>query len=216
MCPSPQAEKTRRRILDAARSEFAAGGFAATSTRAIAARAEVTQPLVHHYFGTKELLFEAVLEDAAVQYEHAQRKQFSLPLDGPRFLTRGLVVLFRWLGENREMMRLAAWARLEGRLPPGRHAVAVYGKVRDRLDIAVERGIVRPEVDADMLIAMIDASFKGFWDRLGVYREYPLRGDEKRLESRYLRQAMEVLFRGVLMEAALPTALAQMEDCLKE
>lgn len=51
----------REEILRAARLEFAAHGFAGATTVAIAARAGVTQPLVHHHFGSKEKLWTAML-----------------------------------------------------------------------------------------------------------------------------------------------------------
>ena len=53
---------TRSAILGAARSSFAAHGYAGTSIRAIAAAAGVDAALVHHYFGTKDVLFLAALE----------------------------------------------------------------------------------------------------------------------------------------------------------
>ncbi|MEO3765246.1 TetR family transcriptional regulator [Streptomyces sp. B8F3] len=53
---------TRDRILATARSEFAARGFEKTSIRGIAKSAGVDPALVHHYFGTKERVFEAALE----------------------------------------------------------------------------------------------------------------------------------------------------------
>lgn len=53
---------TKEHILTAAREHFAAHGYDRSSIRAIAASAGVDPALVHHYFGTKEKLFLAVLE----------------------------------------------------------------------------------------------------------------------------------------------------------
>jgi AcrR family transcriptional regulator len=58
----PGAPDTRAEILAAARTLFAARGFAGASIRAIAADAGVDPSLVHHYFGTKDDLFVAALE----------------------------------------------------------------------------------------------------------------------------------------------------------
>ncbi|MGQ4388291.1 TetR/AcrR family transcriptional regulator [Streptomyces sp. SAS_270] len=55
---------TRDRILDAAREEFAERGYDKTSIRGIAKAAGVDSALVHHYFGTKEQVFEAAIEVA--------------------------------------------------------------------------------------------------------------------------------------------------------
>jgi AcrR family transcriptional regulator len=58
----PGAPDTRAAILAAARSRFAAQGYAGTSVRSVAADAGVDPALVHHYFGTKDDLFVAALE----------------------------------------------------------------------------------------------------------------------------------------------------------
>ncbi|MDW3217141.1 MAG: helix-turn-helix domain-containing protein [Acidimicrobiales bacterium] len=57
-----QREQTRERILDAAVEEFAAHGFEAAGTRAIAARAEVTQGLVTYHFSSKDELWRAAAD----------------------------------------------------------------------------------------------------------------------------------------------------------
>lgn len=53
----PAGEDTRAAILDAARAEFSAKGYDASSLRAIARLAEVDPALVHHYFDGKAGLF---------------------------------------------------------------------------------------------------------------------------------------------------------------
>jgi len=53
---------TRALILDAARAEFAARGYAGTSVRAIARGAGVDPALVHHYFGPKDRVFIAAMD----------------------------------------------------------------------------------------------------------------------------------------------------------
>jgi len=63
--PQPVANApTRERILDAAIAEFAEHGFEHASTRVIAAKARVTQPLINHHFGAKEGLWRAAVDRA--------------------------------------------------------------------------------------------------------------------------------------------------------
>lgn len=57
-----QARRTRVSVLDAAREEFLAGGYAATSMRAVAQRAGVSVPTVEQLFGTKRALLAAVVD----------------------------------------------------------------------------------------------------------------------------------------------------------
>src|SRR6202040_1979167 len=53
---------TRRKLLVAARREFADSGLAGARVDEIAARAGVNKQLVYHYFGDKDALYLAVLE----------------------------------------------------------------------------------------------------------------------------------------------------------
>ena len=52
----------RQRILDAAILGFAERGYAGTTTAAIARAANVTQPLVHHHFKSKDGLWRAAMD----------------------------------------------------------------------------------------------------------------------------------------------------------
>ncbi|MBV9511564.1 MAG: TetR family transcriptional regulator [Caulobacteraceae bacterium] len=58
------AARTRRAILAAAQTAFAAKGYAQAGVREIAAAAGVDPALVRRYFGSKEGLFKAALSDA--------------------------------------------------------------------------------------------------------------------------------------------------------
>ncbi|GAA4015668.1 TetR family transcriptional regulator [Streptomyces sp. NBC_01352] len=59
-----ESAETRDRILTVAREEFSERGYEQTSVRGIAKAAGVDSALVHHYFGTKEKVFEAAIEVA--------------------------------------------------------------------------------------------------------------------------------------------------------
>jgi AcrR family transcriptional regulator len=63
---SEQAERTRRRILDAATALFTDPGYAATTIEAIATRADVAVETVYSRFRNKPNLLVAILEPAIV------------------------------------------------------------------------------------------------------------------------------------------------------
>ncbi|MFD9463245.1 TetR family transcriptional regulator [Streptomyces sp. NPDC060027] len=73
---------TRDRILEAAREEFSERGYEKTSVRGIAKSAGVDSALVHHYFGTKEQVFEAAVEGAMAPALGAPDTIVEGPLDG--------------------------------------------------------------------------------------------------------------------------------------
>ncbi|PWI17206.1 TetR family transcriptional regulator [Streptomyces sp. Act143] len=72
---------TRDRILTAAREEFSERGYEKTSVRGIAKAAGVDSALVHHYFGTKEQVFEAAVEVAFAPALKVRDAVLEAPLD---------------------------------------------------------------------------------------------------------------------------------------
>ena len=69
--PGTQArgEDTRRRILETALDLFAAHGYEGASTRQIAEGAGVNLPAIQYYFGNKEGLYRAIIEDIVADTE---------------------------------------------------------------------------------------------------------------------------------------------------
>jgi len=59
-----QRSRTEARILDAATRSFFDVGYERTTIRAVAAAAEVDAGLVMHYFGSKQALFQRVVDAA--------------------------------------------------------------------------------------------------------------------------------------------------------
>ena len=60
------AEDTRRRLLEAAATEFAERGIAGARVDRIAAAASANKALIYSYFGNKEDLFDAVFHALVV------------------------------------------------------------------------------------------------------------------------------------------------------
>src|SRR5437868_7314730 len=83
-------EANRARIVAAAIDEFAARGFKGASMDAIAARTHTTRALINYYFGSKEKLYLAVLEQVYGEIRDAEAK---LDLDHlpPRAAVRRIV-----------------------------------------------------------------------------------------------------------------------------
>jgi TetR/AcrR family transcriptional regulator len=70
---------TRKKLLTAARREFAQSGLAGARVDEIADRAGVNKQLVYHYFGDKDALYLAVLEWV---YEEIRTQERKLNLEG--------------------------------------------------------------------------------------------------------------------------------------
>ena len=68
------AEATKARILLAAKKEFAKNGLGGARVDVIAERAEANKRMIYHYFGSKEQLFQTVLENAYIDIRTAEQK----------------------------------------------------------------------------------------------------------------------------------------------
>jgi AcrR family transcriptional regulator len=68
------AQRTREDILDVARREFADRGYSGARVDHIADRTRTTKRMIYYYFGGKEQLFEAVLEQAYSEIRAAEQE----------------------------------------------------------------------------------------------------------------------------------------------
>ena len=78
---SRNPQKTHAMILEAATEEFAAHGFGGARVDAIAARAQTNKRMLYHYFGDKDALYLAVLENAYRKIRSAERELHLSELD---------------------------------------------------------------------------------------------------------------------------------------
>ncbi|MDQ5849053.1 MAG: TetR family transcriptional regulator [Pseudomonadota bacterium] len=65
-------EANRARIIKSAIDEFASRGFKGASMDAIAARTHTTRAMINYYFGSKEKVYQAVLEHCYSEIRHAE------------------------------------------------------------------------------------------------------------------------------------------------
>ena len=86
------ADLTRKRILAAATAEFGHKGLGGARVDEIARRSRSNQRMIYHYFGSKELLFTAVLEAAYSDIRAAEQK-LNLDALGP---TEAIATLVRF------------------------------------------------------------------------------------------------------------------------
>ncbi|MEM9693810.1 MAG: helix-turn-helix domain-containing protein [Myxococcota bacterium] len=200
---SARADATRQTILQAAIRCFAARGFKATTTRAVAAEAGVTSPLIHHYFGDKEQLFEAATAKLVADYERAQEAQWAREPDDVGFFTEGLRVLFDWTGSDLDRVRFMTWARLEGRTGNSRAAAELTERVRGKFAAAQIHGVLRADLDIDAAMMAIDAWVKGYWQQEAFH---PALTDRENLRERVFSLSLRILLEGLLTPQALTRA----------
>lgn len=157
------ADATKARILAAAKAEFARLGLGGARVDEIAEKAEANKRMIYHYFGNKEDLFAAVLEDAYLDIRTAEQE---LQLDElPPDEAMITLIKFTWdyYLANPEFIRLVNSANLhEGKhlkrsqrvVDASRTYVAMIQRILNR---GVDAGLFRPNVDAGQLNITIAA-----------------------------------------------------------
>jgi len=108
--PRPQItthdQSARERLLKAGIDLFARNGYAATSVREIVAKSGVTKPVLYYYFGSKEGLYKAIIEEALIKHQTLLNEILSRSgsaLDRLFFLFEQVL---REVRENRELVQM--------------------------------------------------------------------------------------------------------------
>jgi AcrR family transcriptional regulator len=147
------ADATRAEILSVATEEFSAKGLSGSRVDEIAERTHTVKRMIYYYFGSKEGLYRAVLENA---YDHIRTIESDLDLDAlsPQNAMRRLVtVTFDYHNKHPEFVRLVMNENIHqgahiGHLPNikdrNRTVIATLRKVIDR---GVKAGCFRSDID---------------------------------------------------------------------
>lgn len=156
----------RESIIQTATRHFAERGFTSATIAEIAAACDITRAGLLHYFGDKEALLEAVLEER--DREDYQRFR-------PYAKTRGGIGILRGMADLAEHNRLVPglidlFARLSVEAsslehPAHRYFVERYERIRSgttrALRQAAEAGYLLPDVDPDVAAVRLTALMDG-------------------------------------------------------
>jgi AcrR family transcriptional regulator len=146
--PRPRnAAATKALLLEAATAEFAEYGFAGARIDRIAERAGANKRLLYVYFGDKNQLFDAVVQ------EQTEAILEAAPMDEGDLCTFA-IARFDYMLANPDARRLAAWRAFEQTKPSD----AERGAFRERIE-AVEKaqraGRIRTDIPAADLFAFV-------------------------------------------------------------
>jgi TetR/AcrR family transcriptional regulator len=164
------AETTRETILNAGQRVFAQRGFSGARIDDIAEVAGYNKALIFHYFGDKLGLYRAVMsrtKGRIIEQLATAIERFALDGDAPpsreqvaSFVAESIRWVYDYLIENRETASIMAWEAAEGwqtfsSCAPleGENLWTKY--VRPFLRRAQEAGVLRRELDPELLIATV-------------------------------------------------------------
>ena len=145
-------EKNRASIVAAAIEEFAARGYKGASMDAIAARTRATRALINYYFGAKEKLYIAVLEQVYAEIREAEGEldlDHLAPVDAIR---RIVEFTFHYYLEHQGFVRLVvAENQAKGRhLRKSNVMSALNRPIIERLARVIARGQAEGRFRADV------------------------------------------------------------------
>jgi AcrR family transcriptional regulator len=143
----PDATATKRRLLDAAYSEFAQYGLAGARVERIGEIAQANKRLIYVHFGNKADLFDIVVAKSLADLAEA------VPFDADD-LSRYAGDLFDYLLEHPQVLRLTGWARLE-RPEPTAAEVDAYRPKIDAIVSAQHSNSVTKEIAPTDVLALV-------------------------------------------------------------
>jgi TetR/AcrR family transcriptional regulator len=105
MTSQDESQDTRQRLIHAARKLMAAGGFDGTSIRALTEEAGANLGAVTYHFGSKEGLYNAVLDEVVAPFREQVRLLRDMPMSPLSRLEYFIRGMFEHLRENPDMPR---------------------------------------------------------------------------------------------------------------
>lgn len=193
-------EGTRRAILAAARRTFVAKGVGETSIADIAREAGVTKSLIHHHFGSKDDLWQAVKAASFEQYFSAMLEIIRSEGEGDEPLRRAMAFTFRFHQEHRDMGRMLSWMHLDG--DPAKHPLheQVAREGLERIRRAQREGVFRDDVDAVSVQAGFLVLASAYFQQKAMFETWQLGAGDPGgdLDARYLRDMLKIFFEGLL------------------
>jgi len=188
------SERTQRQILGAAFELFVDRGFDAISIREIAAASGVTKSLIHHHFGGKEALWDAVKEMAIGQYYLRQREELiDSEMSGPELLMHAATSYFSFLRENPQVARLFAWAHLEGDTSCNQMDAELVRLGSERIAQAQADGSMRDDINPTHIVTMFVSLFTQWFEAKENHADWPGIGSDQEFLDDFLKVFMEGL-----------------------
>lgn len=190
-------ESAKDRLLNAGKSLFADKGFSGTSVREICDLAGTSSTMIHHYFGSKKGLYEAIVEQFSVEtFEVPLRVIAQAPRNREEFVFR----MEMFIAETLEA--LIAQATVFRILSQDKSEFINFKDYHEGfvgfLEESKAKGFLRQEIDTEMISGII-------LDRLGNQvllgavaddKDYPNVLKDASYRKRWLAANIDVLING--------------------
>ncbi|MGD9159572.1 MAG: TetR/AcrR family transcriptional regulator [Desulfobacteraceae bacterium] len=196
------ADVTKKALLDAAEELFLEKGYGDTATSEISKKAGITKSMIHHYFGSKSGLWQAVKLRRFEEYFDKQMTMFEEydTSEKVELLRQSFHSYFRFLQKNPQLVRILAWMFLE------RDQEICIEKDKKLLKIGVEQleeaqrmGNVRGDIDPRFVIfTFIGLSQYWFQQKEHFVNDFGTEGLPEDMDEAFLESVSKIFFEGVI------------------
>lgn len=192
-----EGDRTRHAILKAAEDLFVEQGFAATSMANIAKHAGVTKSLIHHHFGSKRELWDAVKAVVMEEYGQQQQQLLTERVPGVDLLEDSIVVYFRFLQKNPNVVRLWAWMAVENDQHCADLSMELTRAGAELLREGQRLGNIRDDVPAEYILAQFFSLVRGWFSERPILQSCILNKPNEVCDEEYLRSMLSVFLEGL-------------------
>ena len=181
--PAAKAAETRERIIRAARDVFSELGYDAATFQAIAVRADLTRPAINHYFASKRILWQEVVEQTNSWVIQQGTEQVLAESSLISQIEGFLSVTMQADSEDRSVAAFLVTSVLEAQRHPELRQGESDGVAGTRLFLtamingAIERGELPADTEVVPLVELMVAIFWG----MGFYAGFV--GDHTELQT---------------------------------
>jgi len=202
MAQKRDPEATRQALLEAAERVFMEKGFGNTALSEIANRAGITKSLIHHYFGSKENLWQEIKQRRMDRYAEEQMAMLQATEPTAELLRDSLILYFKFLMANPEIIRIMAWMFLERDsdiCPSNQEALIKAGL--EKLRAGQAAGHLRQDIDPRFLLfTFLGLAQHWFQEKEHFIRDFGREGLPDALDEAYLSDMLKIFYNGVLAE----------------
>jgi TetR/AcrR family transcriptional regulator len=191
-------DRTRTAILRAAQDLFVEHGFASTSMASLAKLAGVTKSLIHHHFGSKRELWDAVRNVVMEDYQRQQAQMLRERAADLSLVEDSLVVYFRFLQSNPHVVRLWNWMVIEGDSECATMIQELCHGGVATLRRAQEAGELRNDIEPEYVLAQFFTLVRGWFSERALLHANVLAGiPAETCDERYLKATVKVFIDGI-------------------
>jgi len=199
---APPDRDGRDKILQVAIRSFSEIGYEGTTTAAVAREAGVTQPLVHHHFGSKEGLWRAAMDELFAEVDAFREPSDASPTER---LVAGIDQFVRFVARRPEVTRVIAreGAKSSPRLTYliDRHLRAPFQAVVGAMKAGQRAGLIARDVRPELVLFLLLGAGSHLFDVTAFAREsLGIDAESERTREEFVALVREVMSAGIFRE----------------